>query len=100
MAVAARRPSNRKSRPSLPDNGVSRIGCEKASPADSLGSEYFGVIFQDGRKFRFIFSPSYYILLVTLLTFRLRLLLNATDSIIPLNGHNYIVTRIAMLNDS
>lgn len=40
-AAAARRPSNRKSRPSLLDNGVSRIGCEKASPADSLGSEYF-----------------------------------------------------------
>lgn len=33
------RPLNRKI-PSLPDNGALRIGCEKASPADSLGSEY------------------------------------------------------------
>lgn len=39
-AVAAvGRPLNRKT-PSLPGNGASRIGCEKASPADSLGSEY------------------------------------------------------------
>lgn len=48
-AAAAGRPSNRKTA-SLPGSGASRIGCGKASPADSLGSEYRPPDFYDSWK--------------------------------------------------
>lgn len=41
VAAAPAAHRNRKSPPSLPGNGASRIGCGKASPADLLGSEYY-----------------------------------------------------------
>jgi len=39
--AAVGRPSGRKILLSLPDNAASRTACAKASPADSLGSEYY-----------------------------------------------------------
>lgn len=57
VVVAEGRPSNRKT-PSLPGNGASRIGCEKASPADSLGSEYRRCDFTKVESGRIRFSPT------------------------------------------
>lgn len=61
-------------------------------------SIFAGVIFHDGRKFGFIFASlvSHFARHFTF-TFRLRLLINTTDLITPLNRH-WIVT-IVMPND-
>ena len=56
VVAAVGRLLNRKT-PSLPGNEASRIGCEKESPADSLGSEYRRRDLRNGNWQASIFHP-------------------------------------------